>query len=87
MCGLWKSLEQLQGLIGVLVFLVVRLYAQRGLGRARGKRATTHSSVFEVMDEVFNPARHTATVELRAQHEQGPLTPVPDDWLTGPPIA
>lgn len=78
-------LGHMQALIGALVVLVaVVLFAQRALGRARGKRTATTGNVLEVMDEVFSPARHTAALELRSQQEQGPVTPVPDDWL--PPV-
>ena len=80
-----KSLEGLQALIGVLVLVVVVfLYARRAIGPTRGKRTTTNSNVLEVMDEVFSPARHTAAIELRTRLQQGPVTPVPDDWLPGP---
>ena len=77
-----KSLEQMQALIGVLVLVVVIfLFARRAFGRARGKRTTTTSNVFEVMDEVFSPARHSAALELRTQQQPGPVTPTPDDLL------
>ena len=77
-----KLLEQMQALVGVLVLaVVVFLCARRTWGRARGKRPTTTGNVFEVMDEVFSPARHTAAMELRSQQQQGPVTPVPEDWL------
>lgn len=75
-------LQQLQALIGVLVLVVfVFLFTRRVLGRARGKRVTATSNVFEVIDEVFSPARHAAAIDLRGQQQQGPVTPVPDDWL------
>lgn len=77
-----KLLEQMQALLGVLVsVVVVFLYAQRAVGRTRGKRpTTTNSNLLEVMDEVFSPARHAAAMELRTQQQQGPITPVPE-WL------
>lgn len=82
-----KALEQLQALLGLLVLLAVLvLGARRALGRR--KRATATSGVFDVIDEVFSPARHSAAVELRAQRHHGPVTPVPDGWqstsLEGP---
>lgn len=77
-----KFLEQLQAVIGVLVLVVVAiLYARRAFGRTRGKRVTTTSNVFAVMDEVFSPARHIAALERRSQHGQEPVTMVPDGWL------
>lgn len=75
-----KALEQLQAVIGVAVLLViVVIYAQRVFDRKRGKRTTTTSNPFEVMTEVFSPARHATIMELRSHQEQGPVTPVPDD--------
>jgi hypothetical protein len=77
-----ESLGQMQALIGVLVLVVVvAVFSQRAYGRAHGRRPSTNSNVLEVMDEVFSPTRHTAALELRSQQEQGPVTPVPDDWL------
>ena len=81
-----KLLQQMQALIGVLALIVVvTLYAQRALRRARRRRATTTSNAFEVIDEVFSPARHATTLELRARQQQGPITPAPDDWLLTQP--
>lgn len=77
-----KLLEHLQAVIGLLVVVVaVVLGARRASGRARPSRPATTSNVFEVMDEVFSPARHSAALELRTQRQQGPVIPVPDDLL------
>lgn len=77
-----RSLQLIQALVGVLVLLVVViLFARRAFGRARGRETPRTGNVLEVMDEVFSPARHAAALELRSQQEQGPVTPVPDDWL------
>lgn len=77
-----KALEQLQAVIGVLLLgVVVFVAVQRSMGRARRKRTTKNSNLFEVFDEVFSPARHTATSELRTHQDQGPVTPVPDPLL------
>ena len=76
-----RSLELIQALVGVLVFLViVILGTRRAFGRTLGLGTSRTSNVLEVMDEVFSPARHLAALELRAQQERGPVTPVPDDW-------
>ena len=76
-----RSLELIQVLVGVLVLLViVILGARRVFGRPRGLGTSRTGNVLEVMDEVFSPARHLAALELRAQQESGPVTPVPDDW-------
>lgn len=76
-----KTLEVLQALVGSLVALVVVfILARRALARARGGSSPRAGNVMEVMDEVFSPARHVAALELRAQQEQGPTTPVPDEW-------
>ena len=74
-----KALGYLQALIGVLVLAVVLVVlVQRFLGRAR-RRGSTTGNALEVFDEVFSPARYSATVELREHEAQGPGTPVPDD--------
>ncbi|MGH3308397.1 MAG: hypothetical protein ACRDOX_11985 [Nocardioides sp.] len=35
------------------------------------------------MTELVSPARHATVQELRSHHEQGPVTPVPDDLPDG----
>lgn len=81
-----QMLQQMQGLVGVLVVVVIAvLYARRALCRTRGKRPTTNGNVFEVMNEVFSPARHTSALELRTRQRQGPVSPVPDDLLPPTP--
>jgi hypothetical protein len=75
-----RTLELIQGLVGVLVLLVVVvLCVRRALGRGRDRRAPRTGNVLEVMDEVFSPARHVAALELRAREHQGPVTPANTD--------
>ena len=79
-----KALEQLQAVIAVAVLLVVVVICvQRAFGRERVRRTSMTSNPFEVMTELFSPARHATTMELRSQEEQGPVTPVPDDPPAG----
>jgi hypothetical protein len=73
-------LGQLQALIGALVIIVlIVLAARKTMFRGPRRRPRTTHNVLGVMDEVFAPARHDATVELRSRDEQGAVTPSPDD--------
>lgn len=73
----------LQGLIGVLLVGAIAVVCLQRvvLRRSSRSRATGGGNAFAALDELFSPARHVAAIELQAQEDRGPVTPVPDGGL------
>lgn len=74
-------LGALQAVVGLLVLAALVVLFARSALRPGNQPTSTAGDVFNVVEEVFSPARHQTRLELRAREEMGPVTPTPDDWL------
>ena len=77
-------LEQLLAVIGVFVVLTVAVVAyQRGLDKPGGRPPGGHGDVFNPVNEIFHPAAHRASEELKRYDEKVETVPSPDDEEPG----
>ena len=73
-------LEQLLAVIGVFVVVTVAVVAyQRGLDKPGGRPGGGHGDVFNPVNEIFHPAAHRASDELKRYDEKVETVPSPDD--------
>jgi len=73
-------LELLLAVIAVFVVVTVATVAyQRGLDKPGGRPPGGHGDAFNPINEIFHPAAHRATEELKHYDEKGEIVPSPDD--------
>lgn len=72
--------ELLLAVVGVFVVATLATVAyQRGLDKPGGRPPGGHGDAFNPINEIFHPAAHRATDELKRYDEKGEVVPSPDD--------
>ncbi len=74
-------LGQLSGVVGIFVLGTLGIVAyQRSLDKPGGRDGLgSFGDAFNPVNEIFHPAQHQATEDLKRQEEKGEVAPSPDD--------